>query len=425
MIVTLNLPPVTQYQLDAIFCDERNGIIEATTKAGKTLGCILWLLTTAGAAPKGEGWWVAPIAEQADIAYRRTVGILRGADPEQNHWTTNKTTKSIELPNGVILRFKGSDDPDSLYGEDVFAAVIDEASRCKEEAWHAVRSTLTATRGKVRIIGNVKGRQNWAYRLARRVEGGLTNWRYAKITCYDAVKAGIIPADEVEAARRELPESVFRELYEGIPSEDGSNPFGLSHIAACIMERLSDGEPVCWGVDLAKSEDWTVCIALDRNGQTCRAERWQRVPWAETSRRIIELVGDTPALVDSTGVGDPVVEGLQQRAPQIEGFKFTNASKQQLMEGLAVEIQSRRIGFPDGIIRTELEAFAFEYSPTMKVRYTAPEGMHDDCVCALALAVQKFNHRAAVGVGWSDSPLEASAKAARDAANEDYFFGEA
>ena len=34
-----------------------------------------------------------------------------------------------------------------------------EASRAREEAWHALRSTLTATRGKVRVIGNVKERQ--------------------------------------------------------------------------------------------------------------------------------------------------------------------------------------------------------------------------------------------------------------------------
>jgi len=47
-----------------------------------------------------------------------------------------------------------------LYGEDVYGAVIDEASRMKEDAWTAIQSTLTATRGPVRIIGNVKGEKN-------------------------------------------------------------------------------------------------------------------------------------------------------------------------------------------------------------------------------------------------------------------------
>ena len=44
------------------------------------------------------------------------------------------------------------------------------------------------------------------------------------------------------------------------------------------------------------------------------------------------------------------------------------------------------IGGPDNI--SELEAFEYEYTRT-GVRYTAPPGMHDDCVCALALAVRR------------------------------------
>jgi hypothetical protein len=51
---------------------------------------------------------------------------------------------TIRLPGGGTMWFKSGDKPDSLYGEDVAAAVIDEATRCKEEVFHAVRSTLTA-----------------------------------------------------------------------------------------------------------------------------------------------------------------------------------------------------------------------------------------------------------------------------------------
>jgi hypothetical protein len=60
------------------------------------------------------------------------------------------------------------------------------------------------------------------------------------------------------------------------------------------------------------------------------------------------------------------------------------------MEGLAVAIQSNRIRYPDGPIKAELEAFEYQYTRT-GARYSAPEGMHDDCVVALALAVE--HHR--------------------------------
>lgn len=74
---------------------------------------------------------------------------------------------------------------------------------------------------------------------------------------------------------------------------------------------------------------------------------------------------------------------------EVEAFKFTSTSKQQIMEGLAVAIQQQKISFPEGPIVSELEVFEYEYTRT-GVKYSAPEGLHDDCVCALALAVSKL-----------------------------------
>jgi hypothetical protein len=298
--------------------------------------------------------------------------------------TANETELTLNL-GGRMIWFKSADKPDGLYGEDVYAAVVDEASRCKEEAWHAVRSTLTATRGPVRIIGNVKGRKNWAYQLARKAESGAPGMTYAKITARDAIVGGVISQTEVEDARQILPADVFRELYEAEPSDDGGNPFGLAAIRARVGP-LSTLPPERWGVDLAKALDWTVAIGLDHNGAVCRFERWQG-PWDVTTAKLVALLGTQPALIDSTGVGDPIVERLQATpGHNIAGYQFTAPSKQRLMEGLAVAIQQGELTYPDGPIVQELECYEYEYTRT-GVRYTAPEGLHDDCVCALALAV--------------------------------------
>lgn len=402
MTVTIKLPPVASYQKTAVFCDEQHGIIEASTKSGKTFSSMLWLMEggLSEGKPGREFWWIAPIYEQTKIAYRRYKTMLREMDPSGSIWTSNDTDPSIRLSNGATLRFKSGDKPDGLYGEDVYRAVIDEASRCKADAWYAVRSTLTATNGRVRIIGNVKGKKNWAYKLARQAEAGeLAGWRYAKITCYDAVKAGIITADAVESARRELPEAVFKELYENVPTEDGSNPFGLTHIRECVV-ALSDAAPVVFGVDLAKTADYTVAVGLDRARRACRFERWRGDSWERTTERVRQLVGTVPAYIDSTGVGDPIVETLSKGRPNIEGFKFTNASKQQIMEGLAMAIQKHEVGFPDGPIVEELESFEYVLTKGARVSYSAPDGLHDDCVCALALAVERARVFAPVTAGF-------------------------
>lgn len=373
-------------QLDAIFDERRYSIIEATTKAGKTVGCMIWIAEQAMLGCRGKNyWWVAPIFPQAKIAFRR----LKLGLPKEVY-KANETELTITLANGAVIWFKSADKPDSLYGEDVFAVVIDEASRCKEEAWYAIRSTLTATQGKVRIIGNVKGRKNWAYKLARKAESGADNMGYHKITAKDAVAGGILDEKEIADAKEQLPENVFKELYEAEPSADGGNPFGYDAIQSCIKE-LSNLPPVCFGVDLAKSVDYTVIIGLDINCKCCFFERFQ-APWPETINKIFEKTKHIPTLVDSTGVGDPVLEALQKMSSVYEGFKFSASSKQQIMEGLAVAIQQKKISYPSGHIVNELNEFEYVYTRT-GVQYSAPEGLHDDCVCALALAVQKFNNR--------------------------------
>ena len=378
-------------QLNALFNDSRYSIIEASTKSGKTVGALAWLFELAIQGKSGRNyWWIAPVYPQAEIAYRR----LKKAIP-QEIYTANESKLTITLFNGAVIWFKSAEKPDNLYGEDVWGAVIDEATRAREEAWHAIRSTLTATQGPIRIIGNVKGRKNWAYVLARRAESGEPNMSYHRITCADAIEAGIITQDEVDDARRQLPEDVFKELYETIPSDSGGNPFGLSAIRACI-KPLSSLPPMWFGVDLAKSVDWTVIIGLDKFGQCCRFDRVQ-MPWQETEARVESTVGSVKTLVDSTGVGDPIVESLHRRHFNIEGYHFTQISKQQLMEGLANAIQKSAVSFPDGVIVNELESFEYEYVRN-GVRYKAMEGMHDDCVCALALAVQNFTQRIATHV---------------------------
>ncbi|MHB1001269.1 MAG: phage terminase large subunit family protein [Armatimonadota bacterium] len=209
---------------------------------------------------------------------------------------------------------------------------------------------------------------------------------FAQITAYDAVKAGILDASEIEDAKRALPENVFKELYLAEPSDDGLSPFGYQAIDDCIMPSLSTAPPVCYGVDLAKSVDWTVIIGLDKDGAVCRFERWQ-ADWPVTQERLKAIIGDTPALIDSTGVGDPVVDDLKRTLRKVEGFKFTSQSKQMLMEGLAVAIQSQTVRYVDHHIAQELRTYEYTYTRT-GVRYEAPSGLHDDCVCALALAVQ-------------------------------------
>lgn len=362
--------------------------IEGSTKSGKTVSCMAWLFEQAlfNGKPGRQFWWIAPVYGQAKIAYGR---VKRGLPAELIRCNDSDMTITL-VANGAVMAFKSGEKPDNLYGDDVWAAVLDEASRMRVESYYAVRSTLTATRGPIRIIGNVKGRKNWFYIGCRKAEGGERGHSYHKLIATDAVAAGVLAAEELEDARRALPDAVFRELYLCEPSDDGGNPFGLRFIGQNVRV-VSKKAPVVFGVDLAKSVDWTVIIGLDEDGAVCVFERFQ-MPWTETMARVRLICGHARALIDSTGVGDPIVEQVQKTNPTFEGFKFTSSSKQMLMEGLALAIQTGQVSYPDGVIVSELESFEYEYTRT-GVKYTAPEGSHDDCVMALALAVHAKNTR--------------------------------
>jgi len=191
---------------------------------------------------------------------------------------------------------------------------------------------------------------------------------------------------EIDDARHDLPADAFSQEYLAEFNDNVSNPFGIDFIKACTFP-LSTYPPICFGVDLAKSYDYTVIIGLDKFGQVAYFDRFQH-DWRTTTQRILGLP-NVPICIDGTGVGNAIGEDIG-RFRDVDLFVFTSRSKQDLMEALAVGIQQRKISFPEGVITDELNNFEYVYTAN-GVRYSAPSGLHDDCVCALALAWRKYN----------------------------------
>ena len=246
---------------------------------------------------------------------------------------------------------------------------------------------MTATRGPVVIIGNVRGRKNWFWRMARKAEtGNYRNYKYTKLTAYDAVEGGVLAKAEIEDAKNELPEEVFKELYLAEATEDGSNPFGLRNISACISP-LAKEKTIAWGVDLARKHDFTVITGMAQSGKVSYYDRYQR-PWNDTTHNLISLP-DGAMLIDSTGVGDPILDSVQRKRKRTKGFVFTSKSKQQLLENLQLHIMAKDIGFPE-VYKDELENIEYTYTRT-GVQYSAPEGLFDDKVMSVALGVAEWD----------------------------------
>lgn len=326
--------------------------------------------------------YITPTYNLARVFFDKLIKVL----PFEN----NKSELSIKFPNDGAVYFFTGERLDNLRGRKFHFIVIDEASFIPnlEEGWqNSIRPTLTDYKGRALFLSTPKGK-NFFYSLF--LKSGEPDWESFKFTTYDNP---YIDRGEIDDARLQLPQVVFEQEYMANPAENASNPFGSSYIKQCTFE-LSYEPPIAYGVDLAKAVDWSVIIGLDRNGSVCHFERFQK-DWRQT-KQVIENLPRIPILIDSTGVGDPIFEDLQREGVLVTGFKFTSTSKQQLMEGLASAIQQRKITFPEGHITNELEVFEYQYTAT-GVRYSAPQGFHDDCVMALGLAWQHYTKNRAMG----------------------------
>jgi len=261
----------------------------------------------------------------------------------------NKSDLTIHFPNMGTVEFYTGERLDNLRGRKFHLVVIDEASFIPnlEDGWlNSIRPTLTDYQGRALFLSTPRGK-NYFYTLY--MKGGQRDWESFKFTTYDNP---YILTSEINDAKAQLPSVVFEQEYMANPMENAANPFGSEHIAKCTY-NLSYNEPMYFGIDLAKSVDWTVIIGLDSDGKVSYYERFQK-DWLQTKETIRQIRKHKHIFIDSTGVGDAIVEDLQKHFNDMTGFKYTSTSKQQLMESLASSIHKGEIGFPEGAIKDEL-----------------------------------------------------------------------
>lgn len=310
----VNKPNLTSYQKAILFCDARFTITEASTKVGKTHSHIIWLFGKAMEFEQANGknyWWVAPVFSQSKIAFKR----LRRNLVKYGVFSFNESNLIITCPNGAEIHFKSADNPDSLYGEDVYACVFDEAPRAKEEAWFALRSTLTATEAPCKLIGNFGGLSNWVHKLKEKSKSDPM-YAYFKVTCWDAVKAGILSLEEVEQAKKDLPTKIFKELYEAEASEDDGQLINNESIVKTFSNTHLQGGVKYITADIARlGKDKTVIFVWDDfNVIEVKEYDISKIDFIVSEIKALQIkynVNNNNTIVDEDGVGGGVVDYIK------------------------------------------------------------------------------------------------------------------
>ncbi len=330
----------------------------------------------------GRAWWVAPSYPMARVGWR----AMRRIAAQIPMAEVRQAERCILVPGGGEMWVRSADDPHSLRGEGLDYVVMDECAYMREEAWsQALRPALSDRKGRALMISTPSG-LNWWYDLWTQAQS-LSDWQTLR---YPTSCNPYIAPEEIEEARKELPELVFRQEYEAeFVDLRGAGIFRSA------WYRYYDEPPPCErvtiGVDLAISRkttaDYTVIAVVGKHEDKyyildIARDRYTMQETLDRIRTLAEQYNASTIAVEAVGyqqvVADELVRSTMYAIKPIKPAtdKVTRATP------LAAKYEQGLIWHP----RTA--AWLRDYEDEL---IAFPVGEHDDQVDAVTYAVDALH----------------------------------
>lgn len=344
--------------------------------------------------------WGAPVYDQVRTCWDETLH----AAPTVGRFSKSEMTVYFGGKGGRII-FRSLDNPDNVRGKTADGVVIDEVADVNPLAWYEVlRPMLIDTNGWSWGIGTPRGR-NWFWQEFNAAFDRTDTAAFNAPTLGVEIRDGKltrkvhplenpnIPFAEIENLYRTMPERSFRQEILGEFIDDGGSVFRRIREAATAtpQERAIDGHLYIMGVDWGRSIDQTVLTVIDATTrEVCHIDRMLDTDYRlQTSRlrALSERFNVAQIVAETNSMGGPLVEQLLGEGLPVMGFTTTNASKALIIDALALAFERDELRIlNDAQLIAELQAYEAERLPGGMIRYSAPEGMHDDYVMSLAMA---------------------------------------
>ena len=185
--------------------------------------------------PNSRCWFIAPTRSQGKgIVWEELKSRLQDLK-----WVakTNESELKITLVNGSEIQIMSADAYERTRGYSCNFIVYDEFADMDPDIWTATRPTLADREGHAMFIGTPKGVHNWSKDI---YDMHLTNdnWQSFQFTTLDG---GRVSDAEVEAARAEMDERLFRQEFMATFEDAGSRVF--YSFDSANVEKYSGAEP--------------------------------------------------------------------------------------------------------------------------------------------------------------------------------------
>ena len=303
---------------------------------------------------------------------------------------TNFSNHEIKLKTGSKIYFRSSEREDGLRGYTFDYLFLDEAAYQTEDAWKRAIQPTALVHGKKCVLFSTPRGKDWFHDMFQM--GKDPNYPTHGSVRMEQYDNPYINREEVEAAKRALPDAIFRAEYLGEFLEGESQVFQNFNANAFEMYPRPQGK--CYiGVDLAQSGDYTVAVVMDATGAVVEIYRDNHKEWDDMSTKIIQLAQryNATLMVETNSMGSVVLEGIRKRYQDAHGFNTSNQSKRDIVESLILGFNDGSVKIPSAELypelHRELEVFEMSYNPQSRsVKYAARPPFHDDIVIALCIA---------------------------------------
>lgn len=384
----LTLPRPHKAQQQIINESKRFNAVDCGRRFGKTkLGVNRAADPQVLAYPVG---WFSPTYKMLLEVWRETSQALKPITQRRN-----VQERRLEYVTGGLLEFWSLDNPDAARGRRYKRIIVDEAAMIPNllDAWNMVlRPTLADFEGDGWFLSTPKGRNGFWHMFTWGQDTNNGEWASWKMP---TSANPFIPASEIEAMRRTMPELIFAQEVLAEFLEDAGGVFRrvVESATATAQQSAVDGHEYIIGVDWGKSADFTVLTVLDTTtNEVVALDRFNQIDYTVQVGRLkamAERFRPYSIIAEKNSIGEPLIEQLYREGLPVQPFQTTNATKATAIDALALAFERGELRIlNDAVLIAELQAYEMERLPSGLMRYSAPAGMHDDCVISLALAWQ-------------------------------------
>ena len=330
--------------------------------------------------------WVTPIYKQS----KKVFDEMEGVTARSGLFQYNRSDLTITGLGSKIQFFSG-ERPDNIRGNTFDYLIIDEYAFTRAELWSEVLSATVLVKGKkVIFISTPKGKNHF-YKMSLQPNYD-ERYKYFHYTSFDNP---MIDPNDLEERKRNLPSHIFEQEYLAKFIDNASGLF--KNVDQSVFDGTENKGNLYGGLDIGRADDYTVLTILNSNYEMIYVNRWRHLEWSKIIDEVSEVIKhyNAKVMVEVNNQGDVFFEMLQNRIyNHVEPYVTSVKSKPIMIEDLSVLFENKEIKvLNQNWLIDELNAFTYVYNEkTRRVQYGAPQGVHDDGVMSLALAVQSIKN---------------------------------